>query len=787
MKALLYRLNRGLLKLIARPAYTGQDNVPPAPSIVIYVLQHRAPTDLAMLDLACESAGLVSPFEPITELSPVENSRFFCLYRAKAGRITMASQSERLLRLVQTPSERADNIVLIPVSVFWGRAMGGESLWNTVTSEHWAATGKVKRLINLLINRKNIFVHTGRPIELKDIVSSKGSTEILARRTARLLRVRMRQQKETALGPDFSHRRTLVDQVVTAKGVRIAIEEAVAQGTNRDKSLKSATKIARTIASDMSSPTIRIFARFLSWFWNRIYDGIDISGLTDLEEVSSTHCLVYVPSHRSHLDYLLLSYLLYYRGFMIPHIAAGDNLNLPLLGGILRRSGAFFMRRSFKDDPLYAAVFSEYLYQVYRRGHCVEFFPEGGRTRTGRLLKARVGLLKMSVEHQQRGLPKPLAFVPVYFGYEKVVEASSYLSELRGADKQKESISDLVRNVKLIRQNFGRVSVNFGQAIKLDEWLEHSFADPESAVTALSEEIMRRINVEANLNPVNLVALVTLATPKIAIEQHRLKEQIAVYQHLLSHISPEAATNVSTDSPIEIIEQVEALGMLQRETTPFGPVFSHDPFNAALMTWYRNNVLHTLAIPALVACLMINRRRGIPVAQLREMIELIYPYLAQELAADPAVGQLPRVLSVMFELGLLIETGDEVSPPGPEQAAHLQLTLLSQLVSQTLERMFIVIYKVTEADVTRDELLASSQVVAQRIARLNGINAPEFFDRTLFDQFIDALLKNQLLIENSDRVLRHDPLITRILRAAEFVIDPRIRHSVASDGLSNTV
>jgi len=780
MKALLYRLNRFILKLIARPSLTGMDNAPDLPAEVIYVLHHRALTDLVMLDLVCEDAGLVSPRASVVDHDFSENSRFFCLYRAKGGRMTMASQSERLLRLLDAPESLTEKIAFIPVSVFWGRAMSSDSIWNSLTSEHWAATGRFKRLLNLLINRRNIFVHTGRPLQLKNILDADEPVEIIARRAARLLRVRMRQQKQTTLGPDFSHRRTLVDQVVNARGVRQAIAEQVALGAREDKQRKLAVKHAHTIASDMSYPTIRVLARLLSWFWNRIYDGIEVTGLVGLEETSSTHCLVYVPSHRSHLDYLLLSYLLYYRGFMIPHIAAGDNLNLPVLGSILRRGGAFFMRRSFRDDPVYAAVFNEYLYQVYRRGHCVEFFPEGGRTRTGRLLPARMGLLKMSVEHQQRGLPKPLAFVPVYFGYEKLVEAASYLSELRGADKKQESVGDLFRNIKLIRQNFGRVKVDFGRPIKLDEWLQDTALSDTDTVQLLGEEIMQRINQQASLNPVNLVALVTLATPKLAIEQHRLEEQITCYQRLLLQLHEDNGITVSELPAQQIIEQVESLGMLQREEEEFGAVLGHDPFTAVLMTWYRNNVVHALALPSLAACLMVKRRRGIALEQLRRMVTLIYPYLTAELSASDDLSKLDQTLQVMARLKLLRLDGEEVSPPDPEQPEHLQLTLLANLVNQTLERMFIVIHKLTEGPVNREELLASSRTVAQRMSRLYGINAPEFSDQALFDLFIDSLMRHGILTECEDGTLQYDAVLERVMRAAEFVIDPQIRHGVAS-------
>ena len=108
---------------------------------------------------------------------------------------------------------------------------------------------------------------------------------------------------------------------------------------------------------------------------------------------------------------------------MIPHVAAGDNLDMPVVGPLLRRGGAFFMRRSFGDDRLYSAVFSEYLYQLFRRGSPSEYFIEGGRSRTGRLLPPRTGLLNMTIATHVRGVPRPIVFVPVNIGYEKLIEA----------------------------------------------------------------------------------------------------------------------------------------------------------------------------------------------------------------------------------------------------------------------------------------------------------------------------------------------------------------------------
>ena len=333
--------------------------------------------------------------------------------------------------------------------------------------------------------------------------------------------------------------------------VRAAIEAVSSkENISPEKARARARSYAMEIAADYSHPVVRSISFMLKAFWNKLYEGVDVHHFDTLLRVAPGHEVIFVPCHRSHVDYLLLSYQLLQHGVAIPHIGAGINLNLPVIGPILRRGSAFFLRRTFKGDPLYSTVFREYISQLFARGVSLEYFIEGGRSRTGRLLAPRGGMLSMTLRSFLRESRRPVVFQPVYIGYEKIMEGNAYIGELSGKPKEKESLLGLFRAFGALRQHYGRVAVNFGEPIFLKPCSTRSRRTgrprrpnrkpSRSGSTARSTSsptrILEHVNRAANVNPINLLAVALLSMPKHAMAEADLAAQLDLCKALLTEL-----------------------------------------------------------------------------------------------------------------------------------------------------------------------------------------------------------------------------------------------------------
>ena len=776
------------------------------PRPVCYVLESESETDLAVLSNVCERLNLPPPESRLKLDGRRPDKAYFELVRPPGVfvRRNTLRAPRILVRLVAAAAQRPQfDVDLVPVAIFWGRAPHREaSLWRVLFAEDWVLAGRCRKVLNVLVNGRSTVVHFGEPIRLRDAIQPGTTEERSVRRLLRTLRSVLRAQRASTIGPDLSHRRTLVAQLLKSSDVRNAVRrEMQARGCTRRAALVAARNDALEIAANYSQVFIRFMAAVLGWLWNRAFDGIEFQHVEQLKEAGDGAEIIYVPCHRSHMDYLLLSYVIYHKGFAVPHIAAGINLNLPLIGRYLRKGGAFFLRRTFKGDALYAVVFARYLGIMMIRGHSLEYFIEGGRSRTGRLLPPRTGMLSMTVHAYLRDPKRRVVFMPVYFGYERVVEGRTYIGELSGRPKEKESILGLLRStVSVLRSKLGKVHVNFGRPIALDALLcrhnpgwrgaaanggpgAHWIVE---AVDDLARRIIVGINAAAAVTPVNLIAMAVLAMPRQAMLEDDLQRQLELYRALLREAPYSPLVTLPADSGAGMIRYAEAIGMLERQSHPLGDILRMNAENAVLATYYRNNILHLFAMPSLLACCFVSNA-SMSTADIRRLVGRVYPYISSELSLRWEESEVAAVTDKMLDafagLNLLQASDDRSQWYRPASTSHdaIRLSVLAEATIQTIERYYLAIALLVQAGsggITQKALEERCHLMAQRMSVFYGLDSPEFFDKNLFRNFIDLLRRRDVIQAAGDEVLVFGGSLLAVAHDARRVLSEQIRHSI---------
>ncbi len=768
---------------------------------VCYVLELRNATDVAVLQNACVELKLPRPRKRLlasgAELrSLIYLSRTRGFWDERLDRRTPPALAELVERLRADPSL---DVELVPAAVYWGRAPQRESSWlGLLLVEDWALTSRLRRFFQVLFNGRNTLIEFDEAMSLRQLMGDEAPATVQDRRVARALRARYRRQRAARIGPDLSHRRTLAAEILRRRAVRAAVaQEARERGVPRRAAFERAQRLVDEIAANYSHAFIRFMEHVLKWLWNRLYDGVVFEHADTLEQLHG-HEIVYVPCHRSHMDYLLLSYVIYRQGYAIPHIAAGINLNIPIVGRFLRKGGAFFIRRSFRDS-LYTVVFMSYMAAIMSRGHAIEYFIEGGRSRTGRLLQPKTGMITMTVRSFLRNPARPVVFVPVYFGYERIVEGSTYIGELSGKPKQKESVLGLLRALPRLKERFGTVHVNLGEPLHLGPvldrhdpgWRAHAVEETRApwlsrAVNELALGIMCRINAAAAVTPVNLLALALLASPRHILLEADLLRQLGLYLALLRDRPYGARVTLTALSGAEIVAYGVSMGIVSRRAHPLGELVQMSEEAAILAAYYRNNIVHLLALPSLVACAFIGNS-AMQRADIHRLVARIYPYIANELFLYWSEGEIgdvvDEVLSSLARCGLLEAgaDGQEWRRPPPDRAEAMQLSLLAQAMLQTIERYYLAIallIKAGSGQLTQAMLEERCQLMAQRMGLVYGFNSPEFFDRALFGNFIDLLRRRGVLRATGAGRLEFDQVLGRVAEDAQLVLNDEIRHSI---------
>jgi len=328
---------------------------------------------------------------------------------------------------------------------------------------------------------------------------------------------------------------------------------------------------------------------------------------------------------------------------MAPLIAAGENLSFWPIGPVLRRAGAFFIRRTFKGDQLYPALVEAYLRKLLAEGFTTEFFLEGGRSRTGKPLPPRYGLLSMLFDSARKLPATKVCLVPISIGYERIIEERSFVHELGGGEKQSENVGDLIKSSSILRSKWGRLYVQFGAIIDFDEFLEstrqrsasglHTTEDlspneQRAAVRALAHKVMYSINEVTVVTPAALVATALLSHRKRGMTKSAL---LATCEDLLSVLATMRARiahqlriadgRIREDTIEEALRLfIDARLIIAHDTGP-EPIYTIDSERRIALEYYQNTTIHFFVPSALIAsALLVDREEWVDIPRLNDRV-----------------------------------------------------------------------------------------------------------------------------------------------------------------------
>ncbi|MBI5490671.1 MAG: 1-acyl-sn-glycerol-3-phosphate acyltransferase [Deltaproteobacteria bacterium] len=595
----------------------------------------------------------------------------------------------RTLRLGPRPltvcvglARRGVPVVVLPQAVVWGRRppTAEPGVVARVLGPR-ESPGVVRAVLQALKGRRALLVRQSDPIELRDWLAQRRRPRPTAR-TARVLDTRlfhaMERERRAVLGPYVrSHARQAAELFSSARFQRELAAVAEHRKLPLEQVRVQAAAMLREIAARFRIESIEFLAVVFGRVWNRIYDGIEVDheGLRRVVDAARQGSVILLPSHKSHIDYIVMSQVFYDARLATPFIAAGRNLSFWPLGPLFRAAGAFFMRRRFEGDELYVTVMRAYLRRLLLDGCHVELFCEGTRSRTGKLLPPRIGLLGLLVEAALHLRGRRIHVVPVSITHERVIEEGAHVRETSGGTKEKEDVGGLFGARRFLQSRYGRLHVRFGDPVDLHDFAAAAGVGPatvadrpawRNAVRHLAFRSSFAVNLETPATPTALVAAALLGGGSRSVGRADLERRVARLRDWAAELGSPLAAALSpphqTEPPHEAVRRAVELfasdGTLD-VTGPLGETLvTVEDRRRPHLDYYRNGVLHVFLEPALVALGILagDDRAGLPgrVNRLARLWKYEFIY-ADEADALPGVA---RGLEFLVRIGAVANAPD---------------------------------------------------------------------------------------------------------------------------------
>ncbi len=568
------------------------------------------------------------------ELMKGRAALLFLIQRKAFYRRFVKSSPDPLHHLITLQRKLTYPVLIVPEAVVFGTKPTGKEepgFFDIIlgTSER---PGIIKRFLMLLRNPGKISVEISEPVNLKEFLEnyeiSRLDTEFQTHKLRSYLVDIINRQRRSVTGPDIKSREEVTEDILTDRSLR---EYLADYASRNDQSLmqthKKAANYIREIASNYNLRAIQLADLLLTWVIKNMFDGlvVDQAGLDKVKEKSKQGPLILIPCHKSHLDYLLIPYIMYKNKMPTPRIAAGKNLSFWPLGPIFRVSGAFFLRRTFRGAELYSKIFNAYIQKLLYEGFNIKIFIEGSRSRSGKLLSPKLGLLSMIFQAYAKNVCDNLFFVPVYIGYDRVIEEDAYLRELEGGSKSPENLGQLLKARKFLKKKYGKVYINFHEPISLKDYMQEKGVtrlragtdEYRDMVKQMGYKLINSISSISVVTPYGIMASAILNCYSNRFAKKELVQRTRTYMNFLTFFNVEMADTltVDPDSSLDYVINVflsrnfiELADEDEKELSDTTYLIVKDN-KRPILDYYKNNAIYFFIPAAYTAAAIIEQDR----------------------------------------------------------------------------------------------------------------------------------------------------------------------------------
>ncbi|MBJ20336.1 MAG: hypothetical protein GY910_19960 [bacterium] len=706
-----------------------------------------------------------------------------------------------------TLAEEPREVFVVPLAIFWRKGPRMQNRFLNVDYGALTRPSDFAKVARFLSTYRSLTVKVGDAVDvlLYSRVHAEDGWERIAKKIRRAVLIHLYREEKVVEGPTLRPRWRVLREVLADSGVRSAMAvRASGGGGSAEKAEREVEKIFREISADMGSSWLAIGAVTVGGIFKRLFASIEVHRLAEIAEDAKRNPIVLVPSHRSYFDFLILSWLFYQNYLVPPHIAARENMAFGPFGFLFRRMGAFYLRKSF-DDPLYKEVFRAYVAYLIREGFTQEFFIEGGRSRTGKTLAPRLGMLGWDVDAFLESNQRDLFFVPIAISYERLVEESGMIEELDGGAKTTESVLGLFRARKYLQRRFGSVHVSFGEPISLSgalgtqrkrfEALQRGQISAPEMRTVLEEQkrdfvsglghaLVERIGWAMVANATSVAAVVVLGGVHRGLLREELVEGMRDVASLLRlqgvRLTP--AFERDLGELRESIAFLERSDLLRSRLDHRGEVLHFEENRRRALDIYRNSIAHFLVIPSLLSrAVLLRLDRNHVHQELEIWVDVFYReyYASRELYLTRGEAVLEHFESE----GWVERRGDQWVTTS---AGRRPLSMLAEQTRgvvecyDTIVRVLLAWMESVEEGVLRTGLVEEVQSAFESAQLLGYSRRAEALSETTLDNALSWLVARSILDRQTIRTGKRNARDTRYARGEKWADLEEIHRLLAS-------